>query len=395
MADTYLPVFNADGQTANIDYRTESTNGHGRQVIVFGDPSVNDNVVPVVTADPGPTSTAPGVVVRLAGSAQVQIAGSTGSLAVYFDRANPNVIANAGTGTFTVQLDPGYELGSIKSINSSVAVYFDRGNPTVTANAGTGSFNVQLDPGHELGSVRGINSSVAVYFDRANPTVTANAGTGTFNVQFDPGHELGSIKNINSSVAVYFDRANPNVIANAGTGSFTVQFDPGHELGSIKGINNSINVYLGATAGTIGVRVGQIDGSVAVYFSPASPTVLANNQHTASIFTVSGSTSGVSASGVTLVSPSANASFKVFAFSLQTTGIVSVVARFTNGGGSATEYWRGLVTSNQTASTPVGANLAVPPPSYLFATGTSTTLALHLDTSTLVHYSVSYIKESA
>lgn len=34
-------------------------------------------------------------------------------------------------------------------------------------------------------------------------------------------------------------------------------------------------VYLAGTAGTIGVRVGQVDGSVAVYFSPANPAVSA------------------------------------------------------------------------------------------------------------------------
>lgn len=153
--------------------------------------------------------------------------------------------------------------------------------------------------------------------------------------------------------------------------------------GTVTGITNSIAVHVLSTGGTLIVKP-----------DPAG-TFFTNNASTVNIFTVSGSTSGVSLSGVQLVAPSANASFKVFAFSLQTTGIVSVVARFTNGGGSATEFWRALVTSNQTSSTPIGANLAVQPPGYLFATGTSTTLALHLDTATLVHYSVSYIKESA
>lgn len=154
-------------------------------------------------------------------------------------------------------------------------------------------------------------------------------------------------------------------------------------INAVTGITNSIAVHLLSTNGTIWIK------------PDPSGTFFTNSASTANIFAVSGSTSGVSASGVQLVAPSANASFKVFAFSLQTTGIVSVVARFTNGGGAATEYWRGLVTSNQTASAPVGANLAITPPGFLFATGTSTTLALHLDTATLVHYSVSYFKESA
>lgn len=154
---------------------------------------------------------------------------------------------------------------------------------------------------------------------------------------------------------------------------------------------NALRVTLASDS--TGVVTG-ITNTVTVKIDPAG-FIFANAGHTASIFTVSGSTSGVSPSGVTLISPSANYSFKVFAFSLQTTGIVSTVARFTNGGGSATEYWRGLVTSNQSSSAPVGANLAVPPPAFLFATGTSTTLALHLDNASLVHYSVSYLKETA
>jgi hypothetical protein len=97
-----------------------------------------------------------------------------------------------------------------------------------------------------------------------------------------------------------------------------------------------------------------------------------------------------------LIAPSASYNFKIFAYSIQTTGIVSVTPKFVNGaGGGQTEFWRPLATANQTSSTPIGANMAVPPPSYLFATGTNTSLNLLLDTSTLVHYSVSFIKESA
>ena len=166
--------------------------------------------------------------------------------------------------------------------------------------------------------------------------------------------------------------------------------------GTVTGITNSIAVHVLSTNGTMAVNVGKIDGTIYVGFSPSRPAVLADAQHTANIFTVSGSTSGVSVSGVTLVAPSANASFKVFAFSLQTTGIVSMALKFTNGAGtSPTEFWRPLVTASATSSAPVGANLAVPPPGHLFATGVSTTLALVNDTASLVHYSVSYLKESA
>lgn len=137
------------------------------------------------------------------------------------------------------------------------------------------------------------------------------------------------------------------------------------------------------------------ENDVGVIRMTGNRLLMSNIQATAGIFTVSGSFSGSYPSGFTLVAPSANYNFKVFAYSLQTTGIVSEVCRFTNGGGSVTEFWRGLVTAVETTSTPKGANLAVSPPGYIFATGTSTTLALKTDTGSLVHYSVSFIKESA
>lgn len=343
MADTKLTIFQSDGTTAAIDYRTESTNGDGRQVVVLGDPTSNNATVAVQASDP--TSNTEGLVVR---------------------DVNTSAIVSRLGSTLNVQLDPGHTLGSISGIGSSVAVYFspstpsvaatfsgsmavyfDQSSPTVKAVPSTGTtFNVQFDPGHTLGSV------------------LVNPGTGTLNVQFDPGHEVGSIKGVNSTV--------------------TVKLDPGYELGSIRGINSSINAYIGGTAGTLVVKL-----------DPAA-YALTNAFHTAGIFTVSGSTSGVSASGVTLVSPSANYSFKVYAYSLMTTGLVSMTAKFVNGsGGGQTVFWTPLVTSTGTTQQFSGANFGVQPPGFLFATGTSTTLALLLDTASLVHYSVSYIKETA
>lgn len=256
MADTSLIVFNASGQSAYIDMRTESTNLEGRQVVVLGDASLNANVAAVASQDV-PTASS--------------------------DKTTPGLVMR-GVGSFTI---------------------------------------VGLD-GVTARPLR-MNSDGAVkIYDLTAGTVTIGSGS----------------------------------------------------------------------TGTLGIHLGSTGGTLIIKPDPAG-TFFTNAANTANIFTVAGSTSGVSPSGVTLVSPSANASFKVFAFSLQTTGIVSVVARFTNGGGSATEFWRGLVTANQTSSTPIGANLAIQPPGYLFATGVSVTLALHLDTSTLVHYSVSYFKESA
>lgn len=176
---------------------------------------------------------------------------------------------------------------------------------------------------------------------------------------------------------------------------------PGSPPVTISGITNSIAVHVLSTGGTLHVQnlttgtvaVSAKDGTFAVYFSPSRPAMLADQQSTASIFTVTGSTSGGTTSGVTLVAPSANYNFKIFAFSLQTTALASSVWRFTNGAEAQTELWRALVTEATATSVSKGSNMAVPPPGFIFATGTSTTLALKSDTGSLVHYSVSYRKE--
>ena len=113
-----------------------------------------------------------------------------------------------------------------------------------------------------------------------------------------------------------------------------------------------------------------------------------------SIFTTSSSYGGNALAGVTIIAPSANYNFKIFAFSLSTTAQSNIFGRFTSGASSSpTEFWRVALQAPSAGIS--GANLAVTPPGYLWATGTSTTLSLVLDSASLVHYSVSYIKESS
>ena len=292
MANTRIPIFNADAQTAYIDFEAEATNGDGRQVVVIGHPSVNAAVAEVASLDVGSSSTAYGQVVRLAGSAQI------------------NIVA-AGTGV------------------------------TLGVNLGKVDGTIQVNVGK-------IDDVVSVRMNSIGGTVGVNLGKvdGTIQVNVGKIDDLVAIKTTSAS--------------------------------------GTLGVHLLTTAGTITVKIGP------------EAAAFVNAYHTASIFTVSGSTSGISASGVQLVAPSANYSFKVFVFSLQTTAIGSSVFTFTNGAGTTpTEFWRPLVTAVETTSTPKGANLAVTPPGFIFATGANTTLALLNTNGVLVHYSVSFIKESA
>ena len=182
----------------------------------------------------------------------------------------------------------------------------------------------------------------------------------------------------------------------AAAGTFAVYFDPATPSVSLSGITNSISVYLSGTAGTIAANVGKVDGTIAVFFSPAAPAVQ-NIANTIIIpQTVSGTVNTAGGSGSnTLKSPVASRNIKVYAYSLTTTAQVGITPRFTTGGsGGSTELWR-LALQAPSAPGIAGANLAVTPPGYLFAAGTGNTLALYLDSASLVHYSVAYFLESA
>lgn len=109
---------------------------------------------------------------------------------------------------------------------------------------------------------------------------------------------------------------------------------------------------------------------------------------------ISGTASGVSVSGNTIKSPVTSRVIKVYAFSIITTAQVHLAPRFTNGAGtSPTELWR--IALQAPSQGIAGANLAVTPPGYLFATAAGETLSLVLDSASLVHYSVAYFLESA
>lgn len=92
----------------------------------------------------------------------------------------------------------------------------------------------------------------------------------------------------------------------------------------------------------------------------------------------------------TLVAAGTN-KLKVFAFSLTTTTSTSTTCIFQSGA-SGTELWR--VVLQGPGSVTVGANLAVTPPAYLFATASATLLNLNLSAAQTVMWSVSYFDEA-
>lgn len=324
-----------------------------------------------------------------------------------------NIDITAGSGTKVATDDDGtahhqYVKLEFGADNTQTKVSSSDPLPITIANLSAGTVGVNLGKvdGTIQINVGKIDDNVSVKFASVSGTAGVNLGKvdGTIQVNVGKIDDYVAIKSGSASGSFAFHLLSTN-------GTLVVR------LGTIDNAVGTIGVNIGKVDGTIQTVVGRIDDLVAIKTTGASGTlgvhllttagtltvkidpasaVLVNAFHTANIFTVSGSTSGISASGVTLVAPSANASFKVFIFSLQTTAIGSSVFTFTNGAGtSPTEFWRPLVTAVETSSTPKGANVAVTPPGFIFATGVSTTLALLNPNGVLVHYSVGFIKESA
>lgn len=105
--------------------------------------------------------------------------------------------------------------------------------------------------------------------------------------------------------------------------------------------------------------------------------------------TFSSSSGTLTATQVTVLL-AGSAKNKVYAFSLTTTSTTGTIATFTQGSGG-TEVWRVLLQAPSGAN--AGANLAVSPPAYLFASASNGTLVLNLSVAVRVDFSVAYYNE--
>lgn len=143
-------------------------------------------------------------------------------------------------------------------------------------------------------------------------------------------------------------------------------------------VGNPVNVSLTSTAVTIANTAGTVTNSVS--------TIAIVGR------TLTGSTGSLSATyGTISITPTNKA--KVYAFSLTTTSASEVTCIFCTGAfTSSMELWR--VTLMAPAGTNAGANLAISPPAWLFASRSASAVSLSLSTAVLVHYTISYFDEA-
>lgn len=151
-------------------------------------------------------------------------------------------------------------------------------------------------------------------------------------------------------------------------------------------------VSLSSTLVTISPQAGTSLATTKVTVDNTVTTSFSNSGVTVSIGRSLSSSSGtVTATQVTLVLAGSNKT-KVYAFSLTTTSTTGVIASFMHGSQSGPELWRVLLQAPSGANS--GANLAVSPPTWLFATPSAGNLILFLSTSVRVDYSIAWFDEA-
>src|SRR3990167_3856409 len=151
----------------------------------------------------------------------------------------------------------------------------------------------------------------------------------------------------------------------------------------ISGTEAQVDIVAALPAGTN--AIGKLAANSGVDIGDVDVTSLS---HGKTILSAGGQAS--SSGNNTLVAAGTN-KLKVFAFSLSTVSTTAVTCIFQTGAGGAT-LWR--VVLQTPASVAGGANLAVSPPAWLFATASATLLNLNLSAAVAVEWSVSYVDEA-
>lgn len=85
---------------------------------------------------------------------------------------------------------------------------------------------------------------------------------------------------------------------------------------------------------------------------------------------------------------------KVYAYSVINTSNTAETPLFKSGGTSGTELWR-VHTKGPAADTPFGANLAVTPPAFIFATVAGEKLTVDVNAGATLHVSLAYFDDDA
>lgn len=265
-------------------------------------------------------------------------------------------------------------------------------------------------------TVQGISSMTALKVDGSavtqpvSGTVTVNAGTNLNTSALALDAHLTD----KSQFTKLTDGTDTALITAAGEQNVIATAQPGVDIGDVT-INNAsgasaVNIQDGGNSITVdgtvaatqsgswslaanqSVNVAQMNGVTTSMGVGASGTgvqrvVLANDQGK----TLQSASGSASSSGNNTILSAGTNKLKIFAFTLSTTSTTAVTVKFQSGA-SGTDLWSVVLQAPSSVST--GANLAVTPPAYLFATASATLLNLNLSSANAVQWSVSYFDEA-
>lgn len=235
------------------------------------------------------------------------------------------------------------------------------------------SINTLLKPASTLAAVTSITNVVHVDDNGGSLTVDGNLGADlrVSSAAVTTSNPVPVCPPASGSLAVSNSTASNLKAEVVGTGTFAVQAAATLAAETTKVI------------GTVNVAAAQT-----IATTNAGTFAVQNNSTGKTLLTASGSCA--SSGNNTLIAAGTN-KLKVFAFSLTTTSTTAVTCIFQSGA-SGTELWR--VVLQAPTGVNVGANLAVTPPAWLFATASATLLNLNLSSGQTVHYSVAYYDEA-
>lgn len=294
------------------------------------------------------------VLVNSDGSLIVSI--TSGTIAVSVDTTGLATSAGQTTGNLALEairiaVTGQLTIGTVTLASTSVTINNDIANPVNVSLAST-VVSVTLPPALSITSST-INNAVG------NP-VNVSLTSTVVSVTLPPSLSTTAVTINNLS-------GNPVNVSSTNTSS-TIN----------NAVGNPVNISLTSTVVTISNTAGTVTNSV-------STIVLISK-------TLTGSTGSLAVTNGTIsVTPSGR--IKVYAFSLTTTSATEVTCVFHSGSvANGLELWRATLMAPTGANS--GANLAVAPPGFLFASRSGTAVSLSLSTAVLVHYSISYYDEA-
>lgn len=221
-----------------------------------------------------------------------------------------------------------------------------------------------------------VNNAGSINVNVATATLGTVAISGTVSLS-STAVTLSNAGSINVNVAT----------ATLGTVTITGTVTPSTTSSTINNaVGNPVNVSLTSTAVTVAGTVSLSSTKVTV----DNAISLSNSGVTVSIGRTLTSTSGFLNSVTAGTLATGSARIKVYGFSLTTTFAGEVICIFHSGG---LELWR-VDLAPGTSGSMAGANLAVAPPGFLFASRSGTAVTLSLSTAAIVHYSLSYFDEA-